>query len=272
MPLPPFQLTVDQHRSQLERFLAATVGPDDAQDCLQETLIAALRAYPRLRAGSNVRAWLFTIARNKELDDNRARERAPRRAPGAGAPPGAGAGRARGRGGSRSDARSRAGHGLERARGRPRAVGSRARPARKAARRRGAALRQRLLAPRGGRRARLQRGSSAPQPARGPVEASEGDRMSIEERLRKGSPGTGAFDAAGFAERAESEGLVDVAYAHADSPLGPLLLASTPRGLACVSYSEFREEDETLERLAARLSPRGGEAPARLDAPRRPLA
>src|SRR3954453_16494577 len=77
MPLPPFQLTVDQHRAQLERFLAATVGPDDAQDCLQETLIAALRAYPRLRAGSNVRAWLFTIARNKALDEHRSRARRP---------------------------------------------------------------------------------------------------------------------------------------------------------------------------------------------------
>jgi RNA polymerase sigma factor (sigma-70 family) len=77
MALPPFQLAVDEHRDQLARFLAATVGPDDAQDCLQETLIAALRAYPRLRAGSNVRAWLFTIARNKALDEHRARARRP---------------------------------------------------------------------------------------------------------------------------------------------------------------------------------------------------
>src|SRR4051794_24078962 len=77
MALPPFQLAVDSHRDQLARFLAATVGPDDAQDCLQETLIAALRAYPRLRTGSNVRAWLFTIARNKALDEHRARARRP---------------------------------------------------------------------------------------------------------------------------------------------------------------------------------------------------
>ena len=77
MALPPFQLAVDAHRDQLARFLAATVGPNDAQDCLQETLIAALRAYPRLRAGSNVRAWLFTIARNKALDEHRARARRP---------------------------------------------------------------------------------------------------------------------------------------------------------------------------------------------------
>ena len=77
MALPPFQLALDQHRDSLARFLAATVGPHEADDCLQETLIAALRAYPRLREGSNVRAWLFTIARNKALDEHRARARRP---------------------------------------------------------------------------------------------------------------------------------------------------------------------------------------------------
>ena len=77
MALPPFQLALDQHRDSLARFLAATVGPQEAEDCLQETLIAALRAYPRLRADSNVRAWLFTIARNKALDEHRARVRRP---------------------------------------------------------------------------------------------------------------------------------------------------------------------------------------------------
>jgi RNA polymerase sigma factor (sigma-70 family) len=77
MALPPFQLAVDQHRGSLARFLAATVGPHEADDCLQETLIAALRAYPRLRPGSNVRAWLFAIARNKALDEHRARARRP---------------------------------------------------------------------------------------------------------------------------------------------------------------------------------------------------
>lgn len=77
MALPPFQLAVDQHRGSLARFLAATVGQHEADDCLQETLIAALRAYPRLRPGSNVRAWLFAIARNKALDEHRARARRP---------------------------------------------------------------------------------------------------------------------------------------------------------------------------------------------------
>ena len=95
--------------------------------------------------------------------------------------------------------------------------------------------------------------------------------MNIEQRLRQGAPGGVPFDAGRFAARASEEGLVDVAYAHADSPLGPLLLACTPRGLACVSYSEFRDEEQTLERLAARLSPLVVEAPAQLDHIRRQL-
>jgi methylated-DNA-[protein]-cysteine S-methyltransferase len=96
--------------------------------------------------------------------------------------------------------------------------------------------------------------------------------MNIEERLRKGgSPGLVSFDAERFASRAADEGLVDVAYARADSPLGPLLLAATPRGLACVSYSEFSSEERTLEWLAARLSPRVLEEPGRLDDARRQL-
>src|SRR3954452_5144312 len=95
--------------------------------------------------------------------------------------------------------------------------------------------------------------------------------MNIEERLREGAPGGAAFDPGRFAERATKEGLADVAYTHADSPLGPLLLAATPRGLVCVSYSEFRDEDQTLESLAARLSPRVIEAPGRLDDARRQL-
>jgi methylated-DNA-[protein]-cysteine S-methyltransferase len=92
----------------------------------------------------------------------------------------------------------------------------------------------------------------------------------LEDRLRKGAGGFD-FDAERFADRATQEGLADVAYSHADSPLGPLLLAVTPRGLACVSYSEFRSEDETLGWIASRLSPRVIEVPARLDSVRRQL-
>ncbi len=78
-------------------------------------------------------------------------------------------------------------------------------------------------------------------------------------------------DAPELAARAEAEGLIDVAYTSVDSPLGPLVVAATPRGLVRVSYTEFRGEDEVLEELAARVSPRVLEAPARLDPVRREL-
>jgi methylated-DNA-[protein]-cysteine S-methyltransferase len=71
--------------------------------------------------------------------------------------------------------------------------------------------------------------------------------------------------------RADRDGLLDVAYTSVDSPLGPLVVAATPRGLVRVSYTEFRGEDEVLEELARRVSPRVLEAPARLDPVRREL-
>jgi RNA polymerase sigma factor (sigma-70 family) len=70
--LPPFQALLDAHADAVRRFLVASAGPTAADDCFQETFISALRAYPRLRPGSNVRAWLFAIARNKAIDHHRA--------------------------------------------------------------------------------------------------------------------------------------------------------------------------------------------------------
>lgn len=77
MTLPPFQAFLDGHAEGIHRFLVALVGPQEAEDALQETLIAALRAYPRLRPGSNLRAWGLSIARNKAIDAVRARGRRP---------------------------------------------------------------------------------------------------------------------------------------------------------------------------------------------------
>jgi methylated-DNA-[protein]-cysteine S-methyltransferase len=69
---------------------------------------------------------------------------------------------------------------------------------------------------------------------------------------------------------AERAGLLDVAYATADSPVGPLLLAATPAGVVRVSFA--REGfDDVLASLARRISPRVLEAPARLDDARRQL-
>ena len=73
-----------------------------------------------------------------------------------------------------------------------------------------------------------------------------------------------------LAERAAAEGLLDVAYTTTDSPFGPLLLATTPRGLVRVGLPN-QDADELLVDLAARVSPRVLEAPAALDAARREL-
>jgi RNA polymerase sigma factor (sigma-70 family) len=70
--LPPFQRFLDDHRAEVWRLLRASVGPDQADDCFQETFIAALRAYPRLRPDSDLRAWVLTIAHRKALDVHRA--------------------------------------------------------------------------------------------------------------------------------------------------------------------------------------------------------
>lgn len=77
MALPPFQVLIDEHGDAVHRFLVASAGPGAADDCFQETFIAALRAYPRLRPGSNLRAWLFAIARSKAIDHHRAARRGP---------------------------------------------------------------------------------------------------------------------------------------------------------------------------------------------------
>lgn len=75
--LPPFQSLIDAHGAELHRFLVGFVGADEADDCLQETLLSALRAYPALRNGENLRAWLYTIARRKAVDVGRSRRRRP---------------------------------------------------------------------------------------------------------------------------------------------------------------------------------------------------
>jgi RNA polymerase sigma factor (sigma-70 family) len=72
---PPFQRLLDDHSPTVLRFLVASVGPVDADDCFQETVISALRAYPKLRHSDNLRGWLLTIAHRKALDVHRSRAR-----------------------------------------------------------------------------------------------------------------------------------------------------------------------------------------------------
>jgi methylated-DNA-[protein]-cysteine S-methyltransferase len=71
-------------------------------------------------------------------------------------------------------------------------------------------------------------------------------------------------------ERALDEGLVDVAVASMESPVGELLVAVTPRGLVSVAF-ESEPRDEVLERIARRVSPRVLEAAAPTDEARREI-
>jgi methylated-DNA-[protein]-cysteine S-methyltransferase len=73
-----------------------------------------------------------------------------------------------------------------------------------------------------------------------------------------------------LAARAADEGLLDVAYAGVDSPVGELTLAATPRGVVRIGF-DSQSREAVLEELAALVSPRVLEAPGRLDQPRREL-
>ncbi len=73
--LPPFQELLEEHSGDVLGFLIASVGPHDAEDCFQETFIAALRSYPGLKDDGNLRSWLLTIAHRKAIDHHRASSR-----------------------------------------------------------------------------------------------------------------------------------------------------------------------------------------------------
>jgi RNA polymerase sigma factor (sigma-70 family) len=73
--LEPFEAVVRRHGPTVLRVCRAVVGPDAADDAWSETFLAALRAYPELPPGSNVEAWLVTIAHRKAVDQLRAAAR-----------------------------------------------------------------------------------------------------------------------------------------------------------------------------------------------------
>jgi methylated-DNA-[protein]-cysteine S-methyltransferase len=97
----------------------------------------------------------------------------------------------------------------------------------------------------------------------------------IEQDLRRAATTSTMSDRADLpdvSEAAGAAGLLDVAYATLDSPVGKLLLAATPRGLVRLAYLSDEDEAGTLlEQLAAKVSPRVLAAPRRLDDPRREL-
>lgn len=76
--LPPFDRVVREHGAVVLRVCRAVLGGDaEADDAWQETFLAALRAYPGLDPGTNLQAWLVTVAHRKALDVVRARARRP---------------------------------------------------------------------------------------------------------------------------------------------------------------------------------------------------
>lgn len=75
--LPPFQTVLDEHSAAVMAIVRGAVGRDGAEDCFQETFLAALRAYPRLEDDRNLRGWLVTIAHRKAIDHHRAAGRMP---------------------------------------------------------------------------------------------------------------------------------------------------------------------------------------------------
>ncbi len=75
--LPPFERVVELYGPALLRYCFAQVGPARAEDCFQDSMLAALRAYSGLRDADSIRPWLFAIAARKAVDMHRARTRTP---------------------------------------------------------------------------------------------------------------------------------------------------------------------------------------------------
>ena len=66
--IPPFERFYAQHSDEVFGLLARRLGRQRAEDAFQETFLRALRAYPALRHGDYLRAWVLTIARNVAVD------------------------------------------------------------------------------------------------------------------------------------------------------------------------------------------------------------
>jgi RNA polymerase sigma factor (sigma-70 family) len=75
--IPPFERFYEQHRDEVFGYLVRLLGRQAAEDAFQETFLRALRAYPKLTHGRQLRAWAFTIATRVALDLRRRKEPAP---------------------------------------------------------------------------------------------------------------------------------------------------------------------------------------------------
>ena len=73
--LPPFWSLVEAHGDELLVHARRIAGDANGEDVLQEALLRALRAYPRLRHADHLRAWLYRVTTTTALDHHRARRR-----------------------------------------------------------------------------------------------------------------------------------------------------------------------------------------------------
>lgn len=70
--LPPFWTLVETHGDELLAHARKLAG-DEAEDVLQDALLRALRAYPRLRHADHLRAWLYRVTTTAAIDHHRKR-------------------------------------------------------------------------------------------------------------------------------------------------------------------------------------------------------
>jgi methylated-DNA-[protein]-cysteine S-methyltransferase len=97
------------------------------------------------------------------------------------------------------------------------------------------------------------------------------DMSALESRLRGSARRAAGAELPDLTAAAAAAGLLDVAYATTDSPVGKLLLAATDRGLVRLAYLDDGDAEPALAELAVSVSPRVMSAPRKLDEPRREL-
>src|SRR3954464_9283015 len=75
VPLPPFWSLVEAHGDELLVHAKRLAGDGQGEDVLQDELLRALRAYPRLRHADHLRAWLYRVTTSAAIDHHRAHKR-----------------------------------------------------------------------------------------------------------------------------------------------------------------------------------------------------
>ena len=73
--LPPFWALVEEHGDELLAHARRMTDDQSAEDVLQDALLRALRAYPKLRHADHLRAWLYRVTTSAAMDHHRSRKR-----------------------------------------------------------------------------------------------------------------------------------------------------------------------------------------------------